>query len=309
MSRPRSSHQRYLSFVQDYKRRCLDDTVEACENEQQLHDPTKSRSKRPGKRRKYLRQYLRWLWPYRFATGMVLALALIGAGLQMLDPLFMRFIVDRVLLNSVLDAAARFRTLNLVGVLYLAVTVASNFVDALKGYRHRLLNARLMLALREPVFERLMHLPLPKLWDIKIGGILSRLTGDVDTTTELTQMAIVSPSVSIIRLIIVVVVLMALNWRLGLTALAIVPGLMLISFIAARRIRPIYRSLRKDAEEIDGQVGEVFSGIRVVRAFRREMRELFEYMRGRHTVVRKELFAQRRELLISTSWVSVDGSC
>ena len=101
---------------------------------------------------------------------------------------------------------------------------------------------------------------------------------------------------------IAIVVLLTLNWRLALTALAIIPGVMLMSFIFARRVRPIYRSVRKDAEQIDGRVGETFSGIRVVRAFRRELRELLDYMRGRHTVLRKELFAHRRELVLWTSW-------
>jgi len=112
----------------------------------------------------------------------------------------------------------------------------------------------------------------------------------------------VSPLVSAIRLVIAVFVLMALNWRLALAALAIIPGVMAISLIFARRVRPIYRSVRKDAERIDGRVGETFSGIRVVRAFRKEIRELLDYMQGRHTVLRKELFAQRRELVIWTSW-------
>src|SRR6185503_8897795 len=70
----------------------------------------------------------------------------------------------------------------------------------------------------------------------------------------------------------------------------------------ARRVRPIYRVVRKDSEIIDGRVGETFSGIRVVRAFRREMAELLEYMRGRHGILRKELFAHRRELVLWTSW-------
>jgi ATP-binding cassette subfamily B protein/subfamily B ATP-binding cassette protein MsbA len=124
----------------------------------------------------------------------------------------------------------------------------------------------------------------------------------VDTTTGLLQMAIVSPSISIIRLVIAVGVLMALNWRLALMAMAVIPGAMFISFASAKRIRPIYRVVRKDVEQIDGRVGETFSGIRVVRAFGRELLELLEYMRGRHTVLRKELFAQRREMLIWTSW-------
>jgi ATP-binding cassette subfamily B protein/subfamily B ATP-binding cassette protein MsbA len=137
---------------------------------------------------------------------------------------------------------------------------------------------------------------------MKTGGILSRLSGDVETTTGLFQMAIVSPAVSVIRLMIAVAVLMSLNWRLGFTALAIIPGVMVMSFTLSRRVRPIYRNMRKDMEHIDGRVGETFSGIRVVRAFRAETSETLEYMRGRHTVLRKELFAHRRELVLWMSW-------
>jgi ATP-binding cassette subfamily B protein/subfamily B ATP-binding cassette protein MsbA len=115
-------------------------------------------------------------------------------------------------------------------------------------------------------------------------------------------MAIMSPALSILRLAIAVGVLMTLNWRLALMALAVIPGVMLISFASARRIRPIYRAVREDVEQIDGRVGETFSGIRVVRAFGRERRELLDYMTGRHAVLRKELFAHRRELVLWTSW-------
>jgi len=291
MANPRSSRQRYRGFVQAYKQRRLDDSAEG-----------ESRPLSRGKRRDYLRDYLRWLWPYRYAAGALLGLALLTTGLQMIEPLFMRFIVDRVLLNAGLDTASRLSRLNLAGAAFVGVIVLSNLVDALRDYRQRLLNVRVMLSLRRSLFQRLLHLPLANLWDMKTGGILSRLTGDVETTTGLLQMAIVSPAVSIIRLAVAVSVLLALNWRLALTAIAIVPGAMLISFIAARRIRPIYRSLRKDVERIDGRVGEAFSGIRVVRGFRGEMQELLTYMVGRHSVLRKELFAHRRELVLWTSW-------
>ncbi|MGI8548597.1 MAG: ABC transporter ATP-binding protein, partial [Gemmatimonadaceae bacterium] len=140
------------------------------------------------------------------------------------------------------------------------------------------------------------------LWDMKTGGILARLTGDVEMTTGLLQMAVVSPVVSSIRLLISIVVLFSLNWRLALTATAVIPGVVLTSMAIARRVRPIYRSARKDAEAIDGRVGETFSGIRIVRAFRGEVVELLNYARGRHDVLRKELFAHRRQLMLWTSW-------
>jgi ATP-binding cassette subfamily B protein/subfamily B ATP-binding cassette protein MsbA len=297
-NRPRSSHQRYRAFVDDYRHHRLDVPGQPGQR------PAGGRGglvPAPA-RRQYVRDYLRWLAPHRRAIGIVLLLAFIAAGLQMIEPLFMRFIIDRVLLNEELDEAARLRQLHAAGAGFLAVILAANLLGAVKDYRQKLMNIRVILSLRRALFDRLLHLPLPQLWEMKTGGILSRLTGDVDTTTGLLQMALITPSVSIVRLVIALVVLLTLNWRLALTALAIVPGVMAISFVSSRRVRPIYRSLRKDAEVIDGRVGETFSGIRVVRAFRREVRELAEYMRGRHTVVRKELFAHRREMVLWTSW-------
>ena len=299
MTQPRSSRQRYRGFVEDYKHRRLDDGAVPIGHGP---SPDAAAPERKGRRRQYVREYLRWLRPYRSAVAGLFALALITAGLQMIEPLFMRFIIDRVLLNTTIDQAERITRLNLGGGLFVVVIVVSNLVNLTKDYRQRLLNVRVMLSLRRALFERLLSLPLPRLWDMKTGGILSRLTGDVDTTTGLMQMAIVSPSISIIRLIIAIGVLMALNWRLALMAMAVIPGAMFISFTSAKRIRPIYRAVRKDVEQIDGRVGETFSGIRVVRAFGRELLEVLDYMRGRHTVLRKELFAQRRELVIWTSW-------
>jgi len=256
----------------------------------------------PGKRREYLREYIAWLWPHRFAIVTFFGLALLAAGLEMVEPLFMRFIIDRVLLNTALGMPERISRLHVTGAAFVAVILLSNGLRVFRDYRQRLLNVRVMLSLRRSLFDRLLHLPLPRLWDMKTGGILSRLTGDVETTSGLLQMAVVSPALSVVRLTIAVTVLLVLNWRLALTALAIIPGVMAISFSFSRRIRPIYRSVRKDAELVDGRVGETFSGIRVVRAFGRETRELLSYMVGRHTVLRKELFAQRRELLVFTSW-------
>src|SRR5690348_14925340 len=299
-NRFRSSRRRYKSFVSDYKEQRLDDSLQ--QNSEQTPDGAAPQKKGKAERRKYMRAYLRWLWPYRYPVAMLFVLAVTAAGADLAEPLFMRYIVDKVLLNNALDFAARLLRVNLAGTLFLILVIGSNILGATREYRQRLVNTRIMLSLRRALFERLINLPLPKLWDMKTGGILSRLTGDVDTTTGLLQLAIVSPAVSIVRLLIAVIVLLTINWRLALTAMLIIPAAMLTSFVAARRIRPIYRSLRKDAEQVDGRVGETFSGIRVVRAFGRELLELRDYMTGRHTILRKEMFAHRRELWLWTSW-------
>lgn len=308
---PRSSRKRYLDFVEDYRHGRLDDALEGAGTDgderpdarmSSIGRPESRRSKDAGHRRELLRDYVRWLRPFAFTVATVFGLALVMAGLEMIEPLFMRFIIDRVLLNQELDGAERLTRLNMAGATFLAVIVMGKLIGVVKDYRQRVLNTQVMLSLRRGLFDRLLHLPLPRLWEMKTGGILSRLTGDVDTTTGLLQMAIISPALSVVRLVIAICVLLTLNWRLAVMALAVIPGAVLLSFTSARRIRPIYRTVRKDVEYIDGRVGETFGGIRVVRAFRREAGELLEYMRGRHTVLRKELFAHRRELLLWTSW-------
>lgn len=314
MTTPHSSRQRYRKFVDAFKARRLDTEGQIGGGQPSgdahtgITDGTGDRGRRaPGAFRRlvgntYVREYLKWLRPHKRAAIIVFLCALAGAGLQMAEPLFLRYIVDHALLAPGLESADRLWRLNVAGATFLVVIVVSNGLGVVKDYRQKLLNTHVMLSLRRALFRRFLHLPLPRLWEMKTGGILSRLTGDIDTTTGLLQMAIVSPSLSIIRLLVAVGILLSINWRLALTAIAIIPAAMFISFTSAKRVRPIYRSLRKDAERIDGRVGETFSGIRVVRAFGRERTELLEYMRGRYTVLRKELFASRRELALWTSW-------
>src|SRR6478735_6374762 len=167
----RTSRQRYRAFIRDYKARRLDETADAPKT---VGDPSPKPKVRAG-RRAYVRAYLRWLRPHRRSLTTVLLLALVVAGMEMVDPLFMRFIVDRVLLNTELDTAARLAHLHLAGGLFLAAVVLTKLTGVVKDYRQKLLNTRVMLSLRRALYDRLLHLPLPRLWDMKTGGILSRL--------------------------------------------------------------------------------------------------------------------------------------
>ena len=292
----RTSRARYEHFRSFYNQGRLD---ELAQDEVEEGAASTPQGGKPSRR--YLRDYARWLWPHRFAATGIIVLAIIIAGFEMVQPLFMRYIVDNILIHDA-SRDQKLTQLHYVGMLFLTVITCSQLLDSLKNYQQRKLNVRFILTLRKALFERLLHLPLQKLSDMKTGGIISRLSGDIDKTTGLLQLAIISPGVSIIRLLVAMGILFYLNWKLALTALGILPGIMLISFWVSKRIRPIYRTMRKDNADLDARVSETFGGIRVVRAFQRQLRELADYLIGRHTIVRKELFAHRRELVLWGSW-------
>jgi len=141
------------------------------------------------------------------------------------------------------------------------VVVLSKLAGVLKDYRQRLLNTRVMLSLRRALYDRLLHLPLPRLWGMKTGGILSRLSGrhrhDHRVVADGGRLARALDRPPRPRP-------WACSWRStgawALMALAVIPGAVLMSFVFARRVRPIYRSVRKDVEVIDGRAGETFAG-------------------------------------------------
>src|SRR5262245_46544400 len=129
--RSRSSRRRYRAFVEDYKRQKLDEKTESRDGQPSSPEP---KAGKPPKRREYLREYLRWLWPHRFAFSGVVLLSLTVAGLDMIQPLFMRFIVDRVLLIPGADAAARAARLHTAGLTFLVVIVAESLLSGFRDY-------------------------------------------------------------------------------------------------------------------------------------------------------------------------------
>ncbi|TWT73774.1 putative multidrug export ATP-binding/permease protein [Posidoniimonas polymericola] len=255
-----------------------------------------------SERRKYLRMYLRWLGPYRGTVIAIGALALTIAVLDMMQPLFLRYIIDNVIGGDGPSSAERLMRLNLVGGLFLGVIVLARLLDATRNFHQRILNVKVLLSLRRALFNRMLGLPLDDLNDMKTGGIISRLSGDIDRTTGLLQLAIISPGVSLVRLLVALGILLSINWKLALAAMVVLPPAMALSLTVARRVRPIYRSMREENAAIDARVSETFGGIRVVRAFQREVNEEATYLGGRHTIARKELFAHWREIVLWTSW-------
>ena len=256
----------------------------------------------PGRRRHHLGEYRRWLWPYKWRIVAVFMLALFTAGLSMALPLVTRYIIDDVLPGSTLSAGEKTTRLAFVCAGMLLLLLLSQAVDTIRTYLMALLNAKLIFRLRQRLFERFLRLPLDELAELKTGGVVSRLSQDTDKVTGMVQMALITPGVATIRVVLTVAVLIFLSWRMALLASAMIPPIVLINLLWIRRVRPIYRAMAEARSEIDGRVTETFGGIRVVRAFRRELKEQRNYAIAHHTIIRKNLLAEKLRLVVSAGW-------
>ena len=307
MKRKRNSRGRFAEFLKRFNDSDQSDVSSKTSSSESGHVPTAANKKQKTaaekvKQRRYLKQYIARLWPHWPMVLLLSSLAVSVAVLEILQPLFGRYIIDQILLNEDLSRSQQLTALNTTGTLFLILVASIHMLGMSRSWFTRLLNQRVILTLRKSLFGRLLQLPLDQLADMKVGGIISRLTDDISKTMGLLQMAVISPSVALLRLLMAMGILLAINWKLAVAALGVLPPIMALSMVAIRRIRPIYRAIRKDVSFVDGRVGEAFSGIRDVRAFSGEHQESSEFVRGHHTIIRMRMYAAKREIVLWTIW-------
>jgi ATP-binding cassette, subfamily B, bacterial len=285
MKEPVSSKQRFRAFRQ-----------------RGYSHPADARSKQQGTpaKRRYLRDYINWLWPYRWALALLFALSFATALLDLIWPMAIKRVID--LLGEPIAWAMKSHRLNLYGASVVGLLLAKQLIDTLRGYQSMVLNATMIFRLRKRLFAKLLDLPLTELSDMKSGGITSRLSGDIDSVNNLVNLALINPAIAAVRIVLTILIVIRLSSQLAIVSLILLPPLAMISFVWLKRVRPIYRSVREDRSTIDARVTETFGGIRVVRAFRREPREEQNYAVGHHTVIRKGLLAEWFEILLGTVW-------
>ncbi|MCZ6698301.1 MAG: ABC transporter ATP-binding protein [Planctomycetota bacterium] len=291
------------SSREHYKRFRVGDDVAPVSGETRPEETEKGRVKSDWSLRKtYLKRYFSWLWPYRGRIAAVFGLAVLAAILGLFLPYATKIIVDDLLLADDIDRAAKLSRLNRVGGLVVLLLVVQQGLESLRTYWMTVLNARVIFRLRQRLFDHFLEQPLHELGDMKIGGILSRLSGDIDQVTGLLQMAVITPGVATIRVVLTLSMLMWLNWRMAAVATALIPPIMVVNMVYIRKIRPLYRSMRKDRSDIDARVAETFAGIRVVRVFGREKKESHDYAVGHHTVIRKKILTEALQLVVTSGW-------
>jgi ATP-binding cassette, subfamily B, bacterial len=192
--------------------------------------------------------------------------------------------------------------LALLVVVVMVVSVLGKVLGLSTRWQATRATKRVQVAVRRKVYEHAMRLPLHRVYQLKSGGASSLLREDAGGVGELIFSMIYNPWQAVVQFIGGLLVLAWVDWRLLLGALLLVPGVYYSDLIWNRRIRPLFRDVRKERQEIDSQTTEVFGGMRVVRAFGRQKSESARFMGENHFMVRLELHVWWLSRLIELLW-------
>ena len=234
---------------------------------------------------------------YRGSVIFSLSTLTVATLLALIPPASTKFVVDYVLGETPLPPAVPSWVPREPWPLLLAITAAALAISAVRiavhiwGRWHATRVTKLVqMSVRKRVFAHAMRLPLHRTEELKAGGAASILRQDAGSVGELIFGMLYDPWRAVIQLAGSLAILAWVDWRLLVGAVVLLPAVFLTHRTWISRIRPQFRRVRAQREEVDALATEAFGGMRVVRSFGRQRAETSRIMRGNHVMGRQELY-------------------
>ena len=256
-------------------------------------------------------QFFRLLYPFRWQISWILVSVTISTLLGLLPPAGTKFIIDYGLNGKKLSDwwLVRFPSLDNPRYLLLFTVVAVAIISVVKIIVHvwgrwyaTKISKQIQLNLRRHVFEHAIRLPLHRIQEIRSGGVASILREDGGSVGELVFGMLFNPWRAIIQLIGSLVILAWVDWTMLLGAVILLPTVFITHRAWINSIRPQFRVIRKQREQIDAGATEAFAGMRIVRAFSRQKREAARFTTENNLMARQELYAWWWMRIVEMVW-------
>lgn len=208
------------------------------------------------------------LLPFLRPQGRLLLVAFLAmpavAGANLVQPLLLKQAIDAVLIDE-----SRRRLFEVVAF-YAGSVVLETFFRFVQTYTMQLAGQRSMADLRRAVFAHIQRLPLRYFDRTPSGRIVTRATNDVDGLSELFASGAVTAVADVVTLLGIVLFMFALDWRLSLVTLTVLPVLAVVVDAFRRRARTAFREIRRRIAQLNSYLAEQVQGIAVVQALSRQ---------------------------------------
>ena len=209
-----------------------------------------------------------WKW----VAGFLIAVAVV-AGLDGYFTFLRKQMIDQGISAGDRDALYRLAIVYAATILVQAGGVLT-FI-----YLAGILGERIQYDLRRQMFNHLQELSLTYFSRTPVGWIMSRVTSDSVRIAELVTWGLLDITWGALSIVSAFVFMLAIDWRLALLVLLVVPVLLLVSVAFKRKIIVEFRNVRRINSKITGAYNENITGVRVVKALGREEENLREFGR------------------------------
>ena len=224
-----------------------------------------------------LQRIASYLKPYKRHALLLAVVSLIEVGTALIPPMLTRQIVDGVLVPKEGNTDSMSERLTLLGLLVLAmvgIRVLNWGLEWAHGWTVSWLGARMTADIRNRLYQQLELLSLQFYDKRQVGAVMSRVTRDAGRLQEFLVEGLPYLIINALMLIGILGILFRMHWLLALLILVPVPFMMGWGVIFWKRMRLYFNKWDQAWSDIMATVNETLSGIRVVKAFAQEVREI-----------------------------------
>ena len=162
-------------------------------------------------------------------------------------------------------------------ILYFAVTALTSMIVFVFIFFAGRLGQIISFELRRDAFNHLQKLSLSYYSVTPVGWIMSRVTSDSQRIAELISWSLLDFVWAIMNIVIAIAFMLTINWQLTLLILPMIPLLVYSAIWFKKRILVHFRDSRKLNSKITGGYNEMITGVRIIKALRREASSLDEF--------------------------------
>ncbi len=219
----------------------------------------------------------------RYRSGIIFAIVLVffTTGLGMVPPYMTRLLVDSQLSNyHTLNDAAQlsvrdglWQLVLMVCVVLLAVRLSVGIVGYVRSMIMVVIGNRVVFDIRQQLYRHLQRLSMRYFETRSTGRIMTRILYDVNAVQQTLTGNLVDIITNSTTIFFVFVLIFAINWRLALVAVAVLPLYVVNFLLWSPAIRRASRGAREQFSTVSGQLNDAISGMRVIKAFTRERSE------------------------------------
>ena len=237
-----------------------------------------------------VRRFLAFVVPYRRRLLFGLAAVLVFTATQLAIPLIVSNTFEHVA-GAGDSALTLLRAAVAVFVGIILVNFVANVLQ--EGVVSRA-GARVLFDLRRAMYRHLQRVSLSFMDRTETGRLMSRLQGDVYALQEFLESSVFAVG-DMLLLIGIMTLLVAMDWMLGLMALAVVPTLIIVRMVWLPHARRTFLRAREASSIANGAMAEAINGVRTVQEAGRELVNLELY----HDKAHDNLVAQSRAVMIA----------
>ncbi len=204
----------------------------------------RSGDEKPKVTRDLLVRVLSYARGYWWHIGGMLITILMTTGLSLLTPLIFRRMIDVVIPTKNMNG------LLLLSLALLLIPAVTGVINVLQRRLNATVGEGVIYDLRSSLFARLQRMSLRFFTNTKVGELMSRLNNDVVGAQNAISNTLVGIVTNVIETIALLVVMIALEWRLTLVSVLILP----LFILAARRIGTVLRDIARQGMEMNAQM-------------------------------------------------------